>query len=598
MGSGTPQMPSEPVTIPHMGFLSRMPDASPRMRASGSGTPAWLPRIRRTAYVLALSLMGGAPVPATAVDVVQPVITAISVDDGSLPPARWSDAGSDPDHPLELGECRSLRITCLPEPKGSSPSRLRYRLEGVDGEWHESVARMRLTAQIVDPYQMPCASRSVIMAGESPGWDGHLESAPLIAYELRLRVPARGRRCDLSFSSEDAGGSLIGWGAISGVTVTVQPRNGSPPKVTFLERRPDPPVWVQVRTSAWWMAKPILRNEGGISLGLLDERDDAFASWRLQDRFQPAVEPGDEVVISWKACHSLGYGGARNLEFGPLKPGAYLLRTGRRSASGQILPGELKVVIRILPPWWQRPLWWAIIATIATVAAILATRAITRRRWKRQLAAAERRTAVEQERARIARDLHDELGTNLAQISMLGSLARSTAADLAPGLAQQLDRILARAGEGSRKLREIVWAVNPTNDAVEPLALFLCAQAEEHLQLAGVRLRIEIPEELPPQPVSSSVRHHLVLAVREALHNAVRHGRPSCVILRMGVQAGQLVVELVDDGVGCDPAAAVAAGRGVAQMQDRFRALGGACQMTSTTGNGTSVRFSIPCRPD
>ncbi len=550
----------------------------------------WMVLMPRLGFVIAACLFTTALAVAEE-DGIQLVITGITVNNQALVPETWSEAVGHPERPLEIVGGQSLRIAYKQVPKeGVRPFRLRHRLEGIDPDWQESIGRIRMTANIVDRYQIPRASQTVTMSGDSTGWDGHLETAPLTTYGMQLTVPPEGRSCDLSFTSEDAGGALIGLGALTSITVTVQPKDGSAPRMAHLERQQKIPVWVQVRTSAWWQAKPVQRSDGSDSLGLLDERSDAFASWRLQDGMQPAVESGDQVQIAWEACHSLGRGGVENLNYGPLVPGFYLLRLGGRGPDGQILPGELRLAVHILPPWWERPIWWAVVAACAVAAAAL----ISRQRWQRQLAAAEQRTALEQERVRIARDLHDELGANLAQISMLGSLARTAAAENSPEVGGQLERIMERAREGSRKLREIVWAVNPVHDAVEPLALFLCAQAEEHLCLAGVRFRAEIPDDLPTQLVSSTVRHHLVLAVREALHNAVRHGRPDCVTLSLEVKNGRLMVEIADDGVGCDFAAAVAAGRGVAQLHQRLQELGGTCQFTSAVGGGTTIRFHVP----
>ena len=545
----------------------------------------------RLGFVFATFLFGTALAVAED-DGIQLVITGITVNNQPLAPETWSEAVGHPERPLEFASGQSLRITYKQVLKeGIRPIRLRHRLEGLDPDWQESVGRIRMTANIVDRYQIPRASQTVTMSGDSPGWDGHLETAPLTTYGMQLTVPPEGRSCDLSFTSEDAGGALIGWAALASITVTVQPKDGGAPRIVHLERQQNPPVWIKVRTSAWWQAKPVQRSDGSDSLGLLDERSNAYASWRLQDGMQPTVETGDQVHITWKACHSLGRGGVENLNYGPLTAGFYLLRLGGREPDGQMLPSELRLAVHILPPWWERPIWWSVGAACAVAAAAL----ISRQRWQRQLAAAEQRTALEKERARIARDLHDELGANLAQISMLGSLARTSAADNLPEeVGHQLERIMKRANEGSRKLREIVWAVNPIHDAVEPLALFLCSQAEEHLCLAGVRFRAEIPDDLPTQLVSSTVRHHLVLAVREALHNAVRHGRPDCVTLRLEVRDGQLMVEIADDGVGCDSAAAVAAGRGIAQLHQRLQELGGTCQFTSAVGIGTTVRFHVP----
>jgi signal transduction histidine kinase len=212
---------------------------------------------------------------------------------------------------------------------------------------------------------------------------------------------------------------------------------------------------------------------------------------------------------------------------------------------------------------------------------------------QRRLREAERRTVVERERSRIARDIHDDLGAGMAQIAMLCGLARRAA----PGSELQgarLQEIAARAEEGMRRLREIVWAVDPAYDGIEHLVVQLAASAEEHLQLAGIAFRAEIPPRLPESEFTAAVRHQLALAVREAVHNAVRHGRPGCVTLRVVPARRELVIEVIDDGCGCDADAALAAGRGVANLDRRLRALGGRCRFVSTPGSGTTVRFTVP----
>ena len=176
---------------------------------------------------------------------------------------------------------------------------------------------------------------------------------------------------------------------------------------------------------------------------------------------------------------------------------------------------------------------------------------------------------------------------------MLGNRAQKVSAG---DSAQQerLSEIYDRARESTRRLDEIVWAVNPARDSLEHLVSYLCKVAEEYLALADVRFRVDIPDELPPVPLNSGIRHNVFLATREAIHNAVRHGHPGTVTLRVDVQASCFTVVVEDDGGGFDAVAALAAGRGVANMRERMAQIGGEARITSKPGAGSAVLFVIP----
>lgn len=172
----------------------------------------------------------------------------------------------------------------------------------------------------------------------------------------------------------------------------------------------------------------------------------------------------------------------------------------------------------------------------------------------------EQTTARQHELARIARDLHDELGASLAQIAMRGNRAQK----LWEGDAAQqarLAEIYDRARESTRRLDEIVWAVNPARDTLEHLVSYLCKFSKEYLTLAEVRFRVYVPDELPLVPLDSGVRHNVFLSAREAIHNAVRHGRPDTVTLRVAVETDCFAVVSEDDGRGFEAATLLAAGR-------------------------------------
>src|SRR5205085_1646253 len=176
----------------------------------------------------------------------------------------------------------------------------------------------------------------------------------------------------------------------------------------------------------------------------------------------------------------------------------------------------------VLPPFWQT--WWfRTLAALAIVAMIAGSvYYVSTQRLQRQLANLRQQEALEQERSRIARDLHDQLGANLTQVALLGDLAESDK-DSPEEVQSHARQISHTARETTRALDEIVWTVNPSNDTLDGLINYLCKYAQEYFELAGLRYRLEVPPQLPNEPISPEVRHNVFLAAKEAVNNVVKH---------------------------------------------------------------------------
>jgi signal transduction histidine kinase len=243
--------------------------------------------------------------------------------------------------------------------------------------------------------------------------------------------------------------------------------------------------------------------------------------------------------------------------------------------------------------FWENRWFQGILAILLLGFSMWVARARTRRRAARQLAAMKARASLAEERARIARDLHDDLGANLAEIAMISELAREALPADDPTRAP-LDKIFTRAEGNTRRLGEIVWAVNPSNDTLEHFTKYLCKFAQDYLSLAGVRCRFQIPGIMPPGYFSAAQRYNLLLAAKETIHNAVKHGDPGTVNLHLGMCDGRFVVTIQDDGCGFDEASAPASTRGCANMRLRMETIGGIFHITSCPGKGTTVTLQAP----
>ena len=216
---------------------------------------------------------------------------------------------------------------------------------------------------------------------------------------------------------------------------------------------------------------------------------------------------------------------------------------------------------------------------------------LARQRANHRIARLQLRHAQETERARIARDLHDDLGASLTEISLLAGLS----AEEAPPSPhrQSLETIAARAQTVAGTLDEIVWAVDPRHDTAASLVEYLSSWGQEFLSRAGIHLRLDIARDLIDFPMEAERRHALFLAVREALHNIMKHSGASVAWLRMRGTPQNLLVVVEDTGKGFDPAT-IRRGNGLENYQERMKACGGAVSLTTAPGEGTRLEFRIP----
>jgi signal transduction histidine kinase len=209
---------------------------------------------------------------------------------------------------------------------------------------------------------------------------------------------------------------------------------------------------------------------------------------------------------------------------------------------------------------------------------------------------AEKLRAVEGERSRIARDLHDDLGSSLTEISLLADagLGHPPLAERAVG---RFRAIAAKARALVQALDVIVWLVNPSKDALPFLAGYLGSYAEEYLGASGIGCRLKIPMDMPALRLNADVRHNLFLAVKEVLHNIVRHAHASEVLVTFALGEGVLEIAIVDNGQGFDPSAP-AEGNGLANLRQRVAGIGGRCEIQAQPGGGASVRLVLPLPAD
>jgi signal transduction histidine kinase len=246
----------------------------------------------------------------------------------------------------------------------------------------------------------------------------------------------------------------------------------------------------------------------------------------------------------------------------------------------------------VAPFFWET--WW--FRTVALLVMILTAGGLVylgqRRRYRRKLAKIAARRAIEEERARIARDIHDDLGASLTRILLL---SRPQPALASPVISESTDTpVLGQIHDTSRELIRsmgaVVWAVNPEQDTLDGLADYLGNHAQEFLGLAGIRCRLETPLKLPPTFVSAQVRHNVWLAFKEALNNLVKYSGATEVRVALTPGERDLVLHIEDNGRGIGEDSG--SGHGLANMHRRLGEIGGTCVVDSDS-RGTRVTFQI-----
>jgi signal transduction histidine kinase len=209
-------------------------------------------------------------------------------------------------------------------------------------------------------------------------------------------------------------------------------------------------------------------------------------------------------------------------------------------------------------------------------------------------------SAQEDERKRVARELHDETSQTLAALGMELDLALSAVATPGPTLTHHLLSVRRLAGRMHDELHRLIVNLRPS--VLDDLGLAAAVRwlAEHHLTRAGIAVRCEIDaldERLSPEVETATFR-----VVQEALINITRHARADSVLIQGTVQDGALEIDIEDDGVGFDAGtlawtAETLRGAGLLGMRERIDILGGSIRVDSSPGHGTRVVFAIPLQP-
>jgi len=299
-------------------------------------------------------------------------------------------------------------------------------------------------------------------------------------------------------------------------------------------------------------------------------------TWKLEGADKDWVEPTDSRSFA---------------SYSTLPPGNYTFYVKSCTADGIWDEKGASLKVKILPAWWQT--WWFkgmyTLAALALIGWLFHQN--TLRKLTAQRAEIEQQQALERERERIARDMHDDLGSGLSAIHLLSNFAKDKAQD--PAIRGEMEKIAASSANLNQNIREIIWTVNSADDSLSSLAHFLrryCADFQENTRLA---VHFDAPFVLPEITLTGQVRRNLFLCVKEALNNAAKFAKAAKLEVKLASNDNRISITVRDDGDGFDIENALQnGGNGLRNMQHRMKEIGGTADIESLKGM-TELRFEL-----
>jgi len=274
------------------------------------------------------------------------------------------------------------------------------------------------------------------------------------------------------------------------------------------------------------------------------------------------------------------------IRYANLPPGHYTLKVKAYNADGIETDKIYSLPITVKAPWWQS--WWFRLLSALSFIGILHffSRSYLNRRLEKQRTELEKRQAVEKERNRISRDMHDDLGSGLTMIAILSEVAKKQLS--VPEKAKELlEKIAVSSRDLVDNLQDIIWVLNPKNDTLESLSSYIREYGLKYFEPISVQLEFNYPEQFSNTHLSEEQRRNMYLTVKESFNNIAKYAWCNKVTVTICETAEEIRLSIKDDGKGFDVNNVRFFANGLKNMQNRIEQVGGNYSITSEPGNGT-----------
>jgi signal transduction histidine kinase len=195
-----------------------------------------------------------------------------------------------------------------------------------------------------------------------------------------------------------------------------------------------------------------------------------------------------------------------------------------------------------------------------------------------------------QERSRISKEIHDELGSSMTSISLLTEVLRKK---MNEEIVPEVNKISNASADVVDKMNEIIWALNTSNDSLGSLVAYIRKFCRQFLQDANIQLVFNETVQSTDHVLEGSIRRNLYLTVKESLNNVVKHAKASKVVVGVMEQNHNLVITIQDDGVGIGAASISEFGNGLHNMKKRMEEIGGQFEIANKTGTQTTLAYRL-----
>lgn len=470
--------------------------------------------------------------------------------------------------------------------------RVRYKLASLNSEWQERTDEMLFIIRFLNKNGDQISQQAFPAVGTSQGWNGSLEKSVFTSRRETVTVPQGAQTLAVVISSAGPA-ALVGVFAVSGINIQSKGHADMPGIIYMADSRvpnSKEAVWGKSGTHPT-MAAALHLDDGDTGSPVFIINDDdikAHADWITGIRSLPKVAAGDSLELQWSEVYCAGMGGPFSMVYERLPAGVHRFEVEDLAITGVPLDAMTVVSVKVPRPYWESIWFWAACVSVIAALSTLGGRYLIRKKINRHLQQAQ---LISDERLRIARDLHDDLGTRLSHISLLSAYAESHSPDREAG--SSFGQISAMSRELISALSETVWMLNPKNNDLEALVDFLCRLVSELCRLAEIRCRIDAMSVTGNVPISHEFRHNVSLAVKEIVNNALKHSFATEIKMSIQVEGKLLKITIADDGIGITREPGKTSLE-LINITQRMASIHGKCDNESIKDKGLKISLEAP----
>lgn len=262
-----------------------------------------------------------------------------------------------------------------------------------------------------------------------------------------------------------------------------------------------------------------------------------------------------------------------------LDGGNYTFRVRASNNDGVWNELGASVSVKVIPPF--RETWYFTALLILLAGGLVSAILIYRQQQRHRLDAI---------RERIARDLHDDMGSTLSSIRFFSEFARSKVAN--PEVSPILQRISESAASLSESMQDIIWAINTKNEQLDDLITRMRQFGFKMLEARGIELKVQVSDSFRSARLSIGQRRNIYLIFKEAVNNAAKYSNCTQVKLYIALIKSDLRMEIEDNGTGFDEQD-IERGHGLTNMRKRAAEIGGDLRIESSTGQGARIQLNV-----